>query len=128
MTERRQGAAAVIMKNMPWVCGGHDGVSCLRTVECLEPAGRAWLEGGKDGKWKACPMMITPRYCLSACVAAHGGGTNPKAKVFCFGGHDGVERLGTGECGDDGDWESVPKNPPREGQARLEPRAGAALA
>lgn len=125
MKEQRQGAAACIFNGFPYVCGGHDGVTCLASVEKLTPLGRAWLDGGKEGTWQTAPSMSMPRYGLMCCLGCH---TDRRPKVFCFGGHNGMERTGTLEVLDAeaADWEVVPKNWKADGK-RMDARAGAAM-
>lgn len=131
MTEKRQGHGATIIQGMPIVCGGHDGATCLSSVEYLSPTGRAWLDGGRDGQWQESASMSIPRYGLVACCAM---GPDRGIKVFVFGGHNGSDRVKTVECrGWDLDsaasqaWENVPKVEKAEGK-RMDVRSGSAYA
>jgi len=133
MKEKREGAGSAISREgHPIVCGGHNGVKCLSSVERLLPGGnKTWLEGGREGTWQALPDMLSPRFGLACCVALH---NDRKGKVFVFGGHSGLERLASGECLCNKEttgeyWESVPKQKNKEIDGKeMDARAGAAVA
>eukprot|EP00927_Polykrikos_kofoidii_P011789 TRINITY_DN15038_c0_g1_i1.p1 TRINITY_DN15038_c0_g1~~TRINITY_DN15038_c0_g1_i1.p1 ORF type:complete len:501 (-),score=79.70 TRINITY_DN15038_c0_g1_i1:509-2011(-) len=83
----RAAAAAAVVGQRLFVCGGWDGTSPLNTVEAFFADAAAW---------ETVPSMSVKR--LGAAAAAAGG------CLFVFGGNDNGQLLCSSECFDGSDW------------------------
>merc|ERR1712216_303368 len=118
VTTPRQGAASAVLKQLPYVLGGHDGQFPLKSAERLNV-------DGKNAGWEEIIPMHSRRFCTMACTALS---NDRRIKIFVFGGHDGEQRVETVEVYDidAGEWEPVPKHQ-QSTCHRMETRAGAAV-
>jgi len=86
MFMRRLGAAAASLTGCLYVISGHNGVEAVNTAERFVPY---------QNKWEALPRTKKARYSGAAAMALS---NDRRQKVFVFGGHDGINRIGHGEA------------------------------
>lgn len=76
MVLRRSGAAVVVMDDMLYALGGHDGPDIRKSVERYDP---------NTGKWRRVPDMAVPRRNTTAAVVHN--------LLYVIGGDDGISNL-----------------------------------
>lgn len=92
MQEPRHLAAATVINDKIFVCGGHDGKSNLDTVEYFDPASKSWFY-----------LPILPEICSRLAVSSEG------SHLITVGGYKEkrVWRIDV-EGGQEKKWESLP--------------------
>lgn len=84
----RAGLSAVAVNGRIYVCGGHDGESPVKALQCLEPG----AELDSPGSWRQMPPMLARRSYLQA--------VNLDSRVFAIGGSADGRTLNTIEVFD----------------------------